>query len=232
MKLAGPSPETRINPSGASGTIYLLRHGAVITPGPGKRYVGWQDLVLSEAGYRQAGMWADYFEGEALQHIYCSDLTRCTETARIIGTRCSRDPSPVAGLREISLGAWEGQCFDTTRSIYPRAFQERGDHIADHRPPGGESFRDLQERAWPIFESIVRRLSGHVLIVTHAGVIRVLLCRILGMPLENLFCIEQGYGVLNIVEARPGNFRVQAVNLQCPKDCRSRLIGADTFSPT
>lgn len=197
-------------------TIYLLRHGAVHSPGGGKRYAGWQDHALSDVGLAQAGMWADYFGGAALKAIYCSDLARCLETAGIIGARCGLEPEPLRDLREVCLGAWEGQRFDTVQTLNPQGFKERGDHIADHRPPGGESFRDLQERVWPIFETIARSFSGHTLIVTHAGVIRVLLCRLLGMPLENLFCIGQSIGALNIIDVRRGANRVQGLNIQSP----------------
>lgn len=211
-----PSSGAPEGSNGFHGTIYLLRHGAVRSPEDGKRYLGWQDVALSDAGLRQAETWAGYFSGLALDDIYCSDLTRCLETARIIGTRCALEPKPFPVLREVSLGAWDGQRFQTVQSLYPQAFQERGDRIADHRPPGGESFRDLQARVWPVFEAIARRCFGHMLVVTHAGVIRVLLCRLLRMPLENLFYIGQTHGALNIIELRPGNRRIQAMNLQSP----------------
>lgn len=85
-----------------------------------------------------------------------------------------------------------------------------------NRPPGGESFRDLQARVWPVFEAIARRICGPTLMVTHAGVIRVLLCRLLGMPLENLFCIGQTHGALNIIALRQEGRRIQAMNLRSP----------------
>lgn len=200
------------------GRIYLLRHGAVESAGNGKRYVGWQDLALSDVGLGQACAWADYFSGAALKQIYCSDLARCLETARIIGTWCTIVPRAFPELREVFLGAWEGERFDTVRALDPHTFQERGDRIADHRPPGGESFRDLQNRAWPVFETVVRRIQGDTLIVTHAGVIRVVLCRLSGMPLENMFCIGQAYGALNIIEVRSKGHRVGALNLLSPKN--------------
>jgi broad specificity phosphatase PhoE len=213
-----PPSEAFKSSSAPQGTIYLLRHGAIRSPEGGKRYIGWQDHALSDLGLVQASQWADYFAGARLKDIYCSDLARCLDTARIIGTRSGVEPKLLPDLREICLGTWEGQRFETVQALYPQAFQERGDNIADYHPPGGESFRDLQSRAWPVFEAIVRGLSGQSLIVTHAGVIRVLLCRLLGMPLENLFCIKQAYGALNIIEVRPETYRLQAVNLHSPLD--------------
>ena len=211
------SKEARPDPSRTSrsfqGPLFLLRHGVIRSDGC-RRYIGWQDLALSDVGLAQARRWADYFSGAALKNIYCSDLVRCLETARIIGARCSLEPKVVPELREIHLGAWDGRRFDTIRSLYPKDFETRGDHIAEHRPPGGESFHDLQDRVWPVFREIAQRLSGPTLVVTHAGVIRVLLSRILGMPLANLFAIRQDHGALNIIEGRPENWRIQAVNLQ------------------
>jgi probable phosphoglycerate mutase len=212
-----PAIETSKSSSVPRGTLYLLRHGDICPPeGGSKCYIGWGDHALSDLGLAQADKWADYFAGAALNDIYCSDLARCLDTARIIGACCSIEPKALVELREVRLGTWEGRRFDIVQAVHPQAFQERGDHIADHRPPGGESFRDLQERVWPVFETIVRRFSGQALIVTHAGVIRVLLCRLLGMPLENLFCIGQAHGALNIIEVRPENYRLQAMNLHLP----------------
>jgi len=205
-----------VSPGSLHGRIYLLRHGAILSAANGKQYIGVQDVALSAIGHSQACAWADYFAGAGLDEIYCSDLARCLETARIIGAGCNLAPQALPELREVSLGAWEGQQFDTIKTRDPQGFQQRGDHIADHRPPGGESFRDLQNRAWPIFETAARRHQGQTLIVTHAGVIRVLLCRLLGMPLDNLFCIGQAYGALTIIEVRPQGYRIQAINIQQP----------------
>jgi alpha-ribazole phosphatase len=116
-------------------------------------------------------------------------------------------------LREVCLGQWEGRSFDSVRASDPEAFRRRGEHLADHRPPGGESFDDLQARVWPIFAKYASGAHQNVLMVTHAGVIRVILCRLLGMPLENLFRIGSAYGDLSIVDFGPREYRVRAVNI-------------------
>ena len=104
---ADPSSDILSDTSRSRGTIYLLRHGAVRSYGNGKRYIGWQDLPLSDAGLEQAGIWAAYFTGLALEEICCSDLVRCRETARIIADRCSLEPQVFPELREVYLGAWD-----------------------------------------------------------------------------------------------------------------------------
>ncbi len=211
-----PSNKTEVSPGG---TIYLLRHGSIRSPAGGQRYIGWQDLPLNRIGLAQAAAWAVYFETLGLDAICCSDLIRCRETADIIGRRCSVEPRVFPELREVCLGAWEGISFKEMKTRYPQAFRLRGEQIADHRPPGGESFRDLQDRTWPVLEALVRRPGTRKLMVTHAGVIRVLLCRLLGMPLENLFFIGQSPGALSIIVVRPVGYRLQGLNFQPSPGC-------------
>ena len=198
------------------GRLFLLRHGEVEKTGAGRRYIGQQDLPLSDRGRVQAEAWAAYFATVELDTIVCSDLSRCLDTARIIGAASRQTPRARPELREIALGAWEGQSFAGIQRRDPQAFQQRGRRIADHRPPGGESFRDLDRRVWPFFQERLRHPQSRTLVVTHAGVIRVLLCRLLGMPLENLFSIGVDYGGLSIIAIRPAGVRLQALNLPAP----------------
>lgn len=200
----------------APGRIFLLRHGVVQSAEEEKCYVGQQDLPLSDKGFKQAVAWADYFAHLALGAIYSSDLSRCLETARIIGDRCRLAPQAQPALREIHLGDWEGQPFASVKRRNPQAYRLRGEQIADDRPPGGESFRDLDRRVWPFFKTTSRQHCGPTLMVTHAGVIRVLICRLLGMPLENLFTIGQAYASLTIIDVQPEGFRLQTLNLPLP----------------
>jgi alpha-ribazole phosphatase len=151
-----------------------------------------------------------------LDAIASSDLVRCLETAQIIGAPRHLTPRSRPELREIALGEWDGQSFAAIQRRDPQAFQERGSRIADHRPPGGESFRDLDGRIGPFFERLLQLSQSRTLVVTHAGVIRVLLCRLLGMPLENLFSIDVAYGTLSIIAIRPSGVRLQALNLAAP----------------
>jgi len=211
---AGQRPHAGKAPT--DGRILLLRHDEVQRVGEGRHYFGQQDLPLSARGREQAAAWGDYMAAAGLRAIASSDLARCRETARIIGERCRLSPQVYPELREVDLGEWDGQPFAAIRDGDPQSFRQRGAHIADHRPPGGESFRDLDGRAWPFFEGLLRRPPGRILVVTHAGVIRVLLCRILRIPLENLFTIGVAHGALSIVDIRPDGGRLQALNLPTP----------------
>ncbi len=193
--------------------ILLLRHGEVRTASDEKRFIGQIDPPLSAKGRRQAQYWREWLDGVALGHIFSSDLCRCMETARIIGAERSWNITPIAGLREIHLGDWDGMAFGQVKHRWPEEFRRRGEEIARFRPPEGESFLDLQQRVVPVFEKSVDQAGPNILVVAHAGVNRMILCHLLGMPPDNLFRIAQGYGAMNLIDRRVDGYRVHSLNL-------------------
>jgi probable phosphoglycerate mutase len=79
-------------------------------------------------------------------------------------------------------------------------WKARGEDVAGFRPPAGESFTDVLQRVTPCIGRICSESSGPVLVVTHAGVIRVLICKALGMPISGLFRIRVDYGGLTLID--------------------------------
>jgi probable phosphoglycerate mutase len=198
------------NPAGCS--IYLMRHGDS-RPDAVRRFVGRSDHPLNETGRSQAEHWQQKLARIHFSHIYCSDLKRSVETALIIG-RCSQPPMTILpNLGEIDLGRWDGLPVSEVRRLYPREYEQRGADLAGYRPPGGESFSDLSARVLPVFEEVVGQSCENLLIVGHAGVNRVILCHLLGMPVANLFRLEQVYSCLNILEFTKGSWVLRQMNL-------------------
>ncbi|MFA7406118.1 MAG: histidine phosphatase family protein, partial [Pelobacteraceae bacterium] len=117
------------------------------------------------------------------------------------------------GLREIDLGGWDGVPISEVRQRFPNEYERRGANLIGYRPPGGESFADLSARVLPVFENTVSIAGNNLLIVGHAGVNRVLLCHLLGIPPANLFRLEQEYGCLNIMRRTAGAWVVRRVNI-------------------
>jgi len=178
--------------------------------------VGQVDLPLSDQGLSQARRWREKLAFTAFERIYCSDLIRSLDTARIIAGGDEERVHILSQLREIHLGEWDGLSVAEVRSRYPEEWKKRGQDLVGYRPPHGESFADLYKRVLPVFDDIVRALSGKVLLVTHAGVKRVILCQILGMPLANLFRLGQDYGRLSVVDCERRPLRLLAMNIADP----------------
>lgn len=196
-----------------SRTIYLFRHGEPSIVLGDKRYIGQTDVELNEEGFRQARRWQPFFRNISLAKVLCSDLKRSLQTAETIVKEHPLPITPLSDLREVNMGAWEGLRFDEVSEKYPEEFTLRGIDPVNHQPPGGESFLDLKSRVVRCLEKTLSRTTGNVLIVGHAGVNRVFLCHLLGMPLGNLFRVGQNYAALNIITNRASEYQVQGVNL-------------------
>ena len=110
------------------------------------------------------------------------------------------------------MGAWEGRLFSEIREKYPQEFMERGKNIANYKSLGGESFSDCSNRVFPFFESLTQSNETTILIIGHAGVNRVILCRVLGIPLDNVFRLEQNYGCLNLICKVGFEYRLNFLN--------------------
>ncbi len=193
--------------------IFLLRHGEIETFDDAKRFIGQTDLPLSRSGREQILIWKRQFAEISFDRIICTPLKRTQESAAILAKGTARTPQVVPDLTEIHLGQWEGQKMETIRQQSPQAWQKRGEQMDTFRPPGGESFSDLLARCWPVFKDIAQPKESHTLIVGHAGVNRVLLCRLMGLTLKTLFSIEQNYACLNIIDTNQTPFKVVAHNM-------------------
>lgn len=156
---------------------------------------------------------AEYLAGRGLARLLCSPLSRCMESAGIVGMALGLEPEVVPNLREIGLGVWEGLTVEEVRERFSGDYEARGRDLARFRPAGGESFADLERRAWAAFE-VLSDFKSPQAIVAHGGVNRVLLCRILGMPLENLFRLGQDYGCVNVVRTGRDGFCVEVMNFR------------------
>jgi alpha-ribazole phosphatase len=195
-------------------TIYLLRHGDS-RQDEIKRYIGQVNIPLNAEGREQAFCWRRELAQIPLERIYCSDLSRSLETARIIAEGRSEPVQPLHDLREINLGAWDGLSFADVQRLYPGEYERRGADIFTYRTPGGESFADLAARVVPLFLEIVAKSSGNLLIVGHAGVNMVINRHVLGMPLENIFRIRQDYGCMNVIDFNSHGMRLRMMNSAC-----------------
>jgi alpha-ribazole phosphatase len=193
-------------------TVYLLRHGKIATEGEKRRYIGQIDLPLNAQGMLQAERLALRLEKVGCREVYCSDLSRTRETGRIVAAKAAARLVVRPELREISLGEWEGLSFDEVARKYPGAFEARGKDLAYYRIAGGESFADCSGRIVNAFREIVERAADPVTVVGHAGINRLILCHVLGMPLTNLFRIGQDYGCLNVIQYTGNSCQLRMLN--------------------
>lgn len=167
--------------------LYLIRHTRTAVA-PGICY-GRADVALADSFARDAASVRDKLAGVTAQTCYSSPLARCSRLAEALGHAAPRHEPR---LQELDFGTWELQPWEAI----PRAELDLwGQEYVDRAPPGGETFRALHARASAFLRELASMpVSGAVLAVTHAGVIRALLAEVLGLPLQDSFRFHLDYG--------------------------------------
>ena len=158
--------------------LLLVRH-AQSTWNAQERWQGWADPPLSALGERQAAEAATRLAGLGLGSAVASDLERARRTAEILADALSLGPPHTdPGLRERDVGDWAGHTSSEVDERWPgvREAWRAGKLLA---PPGGEPNDVFAGRVLEALERVVARPAADaedpVLVVTHGGVIRVLL---------------------------------------------------------
>ena len=194
------------------GLIYLIRHGEVQW-NKENTFVGSTDLPLDSTGLHQAARLAEYLEDKALSAIYSSDLIRAMQTAKAIAERVRLSVTPIPELREFDYGEWEGVAEAKVISRYPDLYKQwRADSVGV-KVPGGESFGELRDRAFPEFCRIAEAHQQETAaIVGHKSVNRMILCCLLRIDVNLYKRIGQVNAAVNIIRrGDDGTFIVEAV---------------------
>lgn len=178
--------------------VHLIRHGEVEGTG---RFNGHREVRLTPRGEEQYHLLKPRLDPDRIGACYTSDLSRTVRGGEILGAYLGVEPVPVKALRELDSGAWEGLSVSELQAARPGEWEARLADPVRFRIPGGESLADLARRVMPAFAEIVARHRGEeVLVVGHGGVNRVILSQLVGLPLENMFGLEQGFCALNLID--------------------------------
>ena len=177
-----------------------------------KRYSGHLDVPLSKEGEKQLERLACHLvhgiseitrqrraDTVLLDYVYCSDLQRARKSAEIIARPFGLQPVVIPDLRERNFGRWEGMTFDEILQKYPEEFDAWVHDPLAFFPVDGESTETVRDRVMAAFYDIIEKRKGKkIAIVAHGGVNRIILCELLGIPLQNIFKIEQDFSALNV----------------------------------
>jgi alpha-ribazole phosphatase/probable phosphoglycerate mutase len=163
-----------------------LRHGE---PRGGRRYRGWIDDPLSERGWAQ--MWAAVEVPGPWENIISSPLLRCSAFGRALAERMGLPYAEDPRLREVGYGAWEGKSGIDLKREDPQVLVRFYRDPAGSRPPDAEPLMAFQQRVSEAFDEIQQRFQGrHVLVITHAGVIRAMIAHVVAAPVDSLYRIS------------------------------------------
>lgn len=156
----------------------FLRHGE---PVGGRRYRGQTDDPLSEKGWAQ--MRAATADARPWNAIVSSPLARCAAFAEWLAAETGLPLRFDERFKEVGFGVWEGKTPDELKREAPDCvFEFKRDPVAN-RPQGAELLADFHARVVAAYEDLLdHHAGGHVLVVAHAGVMRMVICHVLGLP--------------------------------------------------
>ena len=167
-------------------TIDLMRHGE---PVGGRKYRGQIDDPLSEKGWQQ--MRTAVGEHCPWQHIVSSPLQRCQAFAMELARSKNLPLSFDERFMEVKFGVWEGKTAEQLRADDPQVIERFKRDPLNQRPQGAERLEDFYFRvraAW--FDLLAAHAGKQVLLVCHAGVIRMVLAKALNLPLVDTYRID------------------------------------------
>lgn len=167
--------------------LCLVRHGETAWNAE-RRIQGQLDIPLNAIGESQARATAAALTGEHFDALYSSDLGR----ARVTAEAATHGPGMAltldAALRERHYGAFQGLTYAEAEARFPEDYARFSARDPEHAfPDGGESLAELAARVRAALERIAdAHPGGHVLIVTHGGVLDIAHRMATGKPLSQL----------------------------------------------
>lgn len=163
---------------------YLVRHGKDDDTLRG----GWSQQPLTDEGEVQAAELADFVQksGLGIQQIYSSDLLRAMQTAQIVADSLRLPIAPKPEFREANNGNLAGMKNELAAEQYPGLYWNT---LAwEQQYPGGESPKEFYERircAWDVLQKDILKRNENVMLVTHGGVMHVILSIVKGEIYSN-----------------------------------------------
>lgn len=160
--------------------LYFMRHGETVW-NTERRYQGMTDIELSAEGFRQAQLAAERFKSIHIDKIYSSPLKRAMATAKPIAENKGLEIIKEDAFREIYFGEWEGMTVPDLTAKYGDNYINFIREPHNYGFPGEQNIDKVIERIKPSIDRIIENEDGNVLIISHGGIIRLMIMYIMGL---------------------------------------------------
>ena len=197
--------------------LLLIRHGEMGQV-VADRFQGSSDHDLGPEGCSQADALTGLVDSFHPTHCFSSPLKRAFETGRrALGSRF-QEMDVLEDLRELNFGEWDGCTFDDVQTRSPDLVSQ---WVADEHSfvfPGGESVAGFHLRVASLLKVLEGLGPASVVLFTHGGVIRSLLCHLLDIPPTKHRIFSVRCGAAAVVETHHDSSSLLALNVRNPKD--------------
>lgn len=193
--------------------LFVARHGETEFNKKGLLQGRGIDAPLNSLGRKQAKSLASYLSNYKSEQIISSSLKRSWQTAEPYQKKTGLTTLKKSTLDEMDFGDFEGVSFsEVTEELQNiQTAWERGE--TDLKIPGGESPREVYDRANCAVQSALGSFNGSTMVmVIHGRLIRILLSEWLGFGLRNMHRIEHMNGAVNHLTFQNGMFNAVYLN--------------------
>ena len=203
--------------------LILIRHGETLS-NKEKRIQGISDVELSAVGIEQANLLALSLKDHPIEAIHTSPLKRAMQTAEIINAFHRKKLHIHQDLMEMDYGDFEGVSFKKIIADKKDFIEKWMTDPASVKMPNGESFTQLQDRAWRVMERIINK-EENALVVAHNFTIAAIICRIKSISLNEFQSSLVGNASKTIVNFQKDGLFIETFNdrSHLPEDIPSKV---------
>lgn len=196
--------------------VLLIRHGQS-EGNAERRFGGHTATPLSPRGRKQAQATAQALKDDQLTAIYSSDLARAVETARPLARLTGLPIDTTEAFRERSVGVMEGLTFEDAAQQHPEEYAALLRRDFEHVLNGGESYRQLLDRARNKLDEVIEQhKGGRIAVFSHTGTICIMALHLMGAldapELKPVWISSANCGITRFELRADGFVRVLAVN--------------------
>ena len=161
-------------------SIYLVRHADKENGDYYSPSLPMNNQPISELGKKQASKLVHYFHDIKVTSIYVSEYSRTTQTIKPVSEKLGIVPTIDNRLNEINIGNTDRLSEEQIKEKYPVFWKQYKERTEDFTFPNGENGEEAASRIFSLFSTLSK--DDNTILVAHDGIIRLLICRILGMP--------------------------------------------------
>ena len=193
--------------------LILVRHGQT-EANVNRRLQGQSDGALTSKGKRQAQELALHLKDMAIDRILSSDLRRAKDTAAAIAKYHNIKTITMPMLREWNCGELDGMPAEALKD----ALDQSNLPLPDFRPEGGETLREVQQRAENFLQGVQSKYKGlKVLVCSHGDFIRMLMSLLMQINIEEANAIHLDNISYSIFDKGGNVWSSSAINLVIPR---------------
>ncbi|CAG0992630.1 partial alpha-ribazole phosphatase, partial [Gammaproteobacteria bacterium] len=182
-------------------TIYFLRHAEKLWGSHFDAALRHQNEPLSPIGLQTAERLVSYFADKPIASIgpiaaiYVSPYQRTRQTIEPTARRLQLEPVIDPRLNEVDNGLFDGMTDEAIQQAYPDAWTAFIERKSAFRFPKGETGEEVRQRISAFLDEKRQQHANETIIaVAHDGLIRLLMCTILRLPVHQRWDFRIDFG--------------------------------------